>query len=874
MAQYVAPTNVQLGRDPDVSGQVLLEFEFPNAYKNKLKQYTVWWFYTTASGNRFRDGPESWDASYGSPTLRKKTWSYPSEAIKVQAAVQGEPENEGAFLPKVTYSPSFNIRANAFPSIPGVPDASINASGDLQCSLENINADTDSIEFQIWKEDTDKVYKTAKVKVSGTRAVSYTYNVAEGHTYKVRARAFKNSGVSSEWSEFTSTITSRPIAPTITKVSTHKNTGDTNPTAFKVHWKRSDVVADRFTIEYTTDIHAFEYEETENIQSQDTEDALTFYGLVTGLEQGNTYYVRVKAVNSSGSSDPSKVLSVVIGSEPAAPTTWSTSTNMRTEDKMKLYWVHNPTDGSSQTYAHVYFIFREEAATTYTESIYLTNTTNPETIDDTSCLTIDASEGTYTWFGTTYSFSELTAARFSLGGKLKWEVRTKGVLDNYSPWSVQRVIDIYDTPRFSFTCTSLQESSSGLSYILRSYPIDTTTSISVTDTQLPLSYHLQISAREAYRTLDVTGKYNYISKGQIVFERFYEFDINSEDVGVSHLNNNRIEYTKDISLTAGDVNLENGVAYSMKMTVTLDSSIQEKETINFRARWADDEFQVSAYIDIDQEQLTATIQPFCEEEISNQYVAISTNTESYAYTNPSWAGWYELVSGNYILSEDSNVVSGKTYYEHAKQLVDDVLLAVYRRNYDNTFTCIADNIPNDQITSVIDPHPQLTSASYRVAAQSQTTGGFVYLDYYGIVVNEKSIVIQWDDSWENYYEDDGAISVEYPYAGSMLKLPYNIDISSQNSPDVEMVEYIGRQHPVSYYGTHLGETTSWSVDIPKSDAETLSKIRELMGYMGDVYVREPSGIGFWANIKVSYNVNHCELVIPVSFEITRVEGGI
>ena len=44
--------------------------------------------------------------------------------------------------------------------------------------------------------------------------------------------------------------------------------------------------------------------------------------------------------------------------------------------------------------------------------------------------------------------------------------------------------------------------------------------------------------------------------------------------------------------------------------------------------------------------------------------------------------------------------------------------------------------------------------------------------------------------------------------------------------------------------------------------------------MGDVYVREPSGSGYWANIKVSYNQKHCALTIPVTLNITRVEGGM
>ena len=108
----------------------------------------------------------------------------------------------------------------------------------------------------------------------------------------------------------------------------------------------------------------------------------------------------------------------------------------------------------------------------------------------------------------------------------------------------------------------------------------------------------------------------------------------------------------------------------------------------------------------------------------------------------------------------------------------------------------------------------------------------------------------------------------------MLQLPYNIDVSDSNSPDVALVSYIGRENPVSYYGTQIGSTSSWNVEIPKEDKDTLYALRRLARWMGDAYVREPSGSGYWANVVVSFSQKHCELTIPVSLSITRVEGGI
>lgn len=116
--------------------------------------------------------------------------------------------------------------------------------------------------------------------------------------------------------------------------------------------------------------------------------------------------------------------------------------------------------------------------------------------------------------------------------------------------------------------------------------------------------------------------------------------------------------------------------------------------------------------------------------------------------------------------------------------------------------------------------------------------------------------------------------VEPPWSGSLLRLPYNVDISENSKPDVALVEYIGRSHPVSYYGTQVGQTATWNTEIVHDDEETLYALRRLQRWMGDVYVREPSGSGYWANITVSFSDKHCALTIPVTINITRVEGGM
>ena len=207
-------------------------------------------------------------------------------------------------------------------------------------------------------------------------------------------------------------------------------------------------------------------------------------------------------------------------------------------------------------------------------------------------------------------------------------------------------------------------------------------------------------------------------------------------------------------------------------------------------------------------------------------------------------------------------------------LVDGVTLAVYRREFDGSFTEIATDLNNTNNTFVTDPHPALDYGRYRIVAKSNVTGAVSYYDPPGFPVGGKAIIIQWDEEWssfEGWSEDPLA---EPPWTGSLITLPYNIDVTDSTSPDVSHINYVGRKHPVAYYGTHLGETATWNVVVPKEDTETIYQLRRLKIWMGDVYVREPSGIGYWATITVSDPRKHNDITVSVTLNITRVEGGI
>lgn len=284
-------------------------------------------------------------------------------------------------------------------------------------------------------------------------------------------------------------------------------------------------------------------------------------------------------------------------------------------------------------------------------------------------------------------------------------------------------------------------------------------------------------------------------------------------------NNNNFSVT----LMPYNVSLANNRTYAIKITAAMDTGLTAEATKIFEVSWSDETYDPDASVVYDEDTLTCVIYPECTDDDGN--------------------------------------------------LISNIALSVYRREYDGTFVEIATGIRNDGVSAVVDPHPALDFARYRIVATSANTGNIGYSDLPGEPIGEPAIVIQWDEQWTNFDYNEESAPETPPWTGSLVKLPYNVDVSENRDLDVSLIEYIGRSHPVSYYGTQRGETASWSTEVPKTDKETIYALRRLAVWRGDVYVREPSGTGYWAQISVSMSNKHKELTVPVTFDITRVEGG-
>lgn len=702
----------------------------------------------------------------------------------------------------------YDFRNNP-PSLPPNPEFTIDGTNKATVTFNNISEDinADSIEVAIYQDDTIK-YKTAKVGINSDASFAkYVTQVDPGHNYKVRARAVRGN-IYGGWTNFTSNIQSLPVAPSeITELRTQKfNEQQSVKYGILVEWTKVET-ATSYEVQWTNNVEYFNNPSGGNIHSQTTEESDGPRLLVMDIETGNEWFFRVRSVNSKGNSaNWSPIRSTTVATKPASPTTWSNVSTAVLGEDINLYWTHNSTDGSLESFARLHITAIDSShpdLEPYEVTKTIENTKPEEEKDQNGVYTINTNDD---------EWSGLLAAGFVL----KWKVQTAGVNGTeFSDWSIEREINVYAKPTIEL---DIQNKNSVSIDEIDGFPFYLSI-LAQPYTQKPISYYIEVIANGSYTTVDNVGEVKVVNEGDKIYQKYYDPERNSWEILVE--------------MTPSVIDLSNGIDYTVNVTVSMDSGLSATATKDVNVYLGETGYNIYADVLIDKQNLTANIRPYCTE-----------NKE----------------------------VNG----EIEEQLSENCLISVYRREYDGSFTEIATNIENDENTYVVDPHPSLDYARYRVVAKSSETGTISYRDIDAVRVGEPAIVIQWSEKWTNFdYNPDSEEDVlESSWAGSMLKLPYNIDTSESTTKDVSLVNYVGRQHPVSYYGTQIGETAKWDTDIPAYDKETLYALRRLAKWTDDVYVREPSGIGYWANITVSLSSKHKEVTIPVSLSITRVEGGM
>lgn len=414
-----------------------------------------------------------------------------------------------------------------------------------------------------------------------------------------------------------------------------------------------------------------------------------------------------------------------------------------------------------------------------------------------------------------YEFNTSLITSIAPEGIVYWRVQTLGISNDWGDYSAERIIEVFAPITLNFSVGDQKGNAIDeiTSFPIRVSGIPAGSSVSGVTLQTPVGYNLDIIANESYESPDYMGNIRLVSEGESVFSKYYDISDNL-----------------DILLYPDDVDLESGVSYTFRCVVGMDSGLTDIQQITLPVSWVDVEYLVNASINYNPETYTCMIHPFA-----------------------------------------TSITDGS--------LVSNVKLAVYRRTFDGRFVKIATDIENSQNYYVTDPHPTLDYARYRIVCVDNSTGAVSFADLPGYPIHESCCIIQWNQQWQEFsaFDKDGSEDYDMedvkPWTGSLVKLSFNIDTNENSETDVQLVNYIGHESPTSYYGTQIGQTQSWKADIDCEDVDTIYALRRLASWLGDVYVRDPSGIGYWATVKVSMSNKYRQTITPVTIEITRVEGG-
>ena len=762
-----------------------------------LDHYEVKWTYYT--------GDSVWFVGSSSNTTEKVAlYTIPKNALRVIVEVKPVAKTyklndvDTPYWSGKASSSGYTVENSSMiiPAMPSIPSVSVDGYV-LTATLNNIEDHlAESIEFMVYKDagNSSTKFSTVSSPVSNRRA-SASFTLTAGQMFRVCCRAYRKVGGKTYYSEqspFTEQVSSVPDGVKQLKCAAESES------SVKLTWA-SSTAAKSYKIEYTTDERYFD---TSNEVQSTTTNSTTVY--INSIDSGKKWFFRVRAVNDVGESAWSNIVSTIIGSKPAPPTTWSATSSVMIGDKLKIYWVHNSEDSSKQTAATIRISPDNKTFT-------LIELTFDNTDDDDSYKV--------------YSH-EIDLSQYSDGTQLGWRVCTKGIHEEFSDWSERQSVTIYAPPTlelhlgeemskwvwdtFNFDIDTIYTATTGEYLCCLPYSIRALAGPEGTGSkaQIPMCYHISIVSRTPYEVDNPLGSNYFVPVGKEIYSKVvYSSDYNF--------------YT---TLRADDITLENGQEYGITVTVTMNSGLTASASDVFTVNWLEALYEPDARVTIDKDTLSANILPFC----FNEYGSLET----------------------------------------------DVVLSVYRREYDGEFVEIASNLVNNGVTTIVDPHPALDYARYRIVARNKNTSVTGYEDIPGIPVNEPGIVLQWDEDWVAFNHTNENRQVEPTWTGSMVRLLYNVDVSENYEPDASLIQYIGRKNPVAYYGTQKGQTANWSTVIPKRDSETLYAIRRLADWNGDVYVRESSGIGYWARVTTSITTKHKETTASVSLNVTRVEGGM
>jgi hypothetical protein len=534
-------------------------------------------------------------------------------------------------------------------------------------NIANVGTNITHVQFQIAKDNGSILETTGNLAINtNTNYVSYSRDVAVGHEYTVRARGVMK-GLYSEWSQYSTPVKTAPLtASGFTVCRAHSKT------AVYLEWAAVET-ATSYEIQYTNDL--VEFDNVQSLPTTNVADKAT-QCIINNLDTGKEYYFRIRAVNDGNPASTSPWSSpslVTIGTVPAAPTTWSSSTTITTDEALILYWVHNSKDGSSQEWAEV--DIRINGETMLVPPIR--NSTEEDEKDKTSSLIVTTSKTVYDEYEAQGRNVYLIMDDISDGATLEWRVHTKGVIDEYGEWSIMRTVNMHARPRLELSLFDVNDNVLGTNdngnYVVAAFPMHVK-AVPGPETQKPIGYHLTVTAHSIYDIADDVGNIETIGADGLIYSEYF-------DVGTD----------LQVELSAHNIALKNNVHYTVTCVVSMDSGLTATASADFTVAWDEVEYIPDAELSIDQESFMAYVRPYCVTR-TRVYKAVDKENGEFVVTD-------EIL--NYAYGEPLPSIASSEYCWTKTEL-----------EYSNGSTTVLYGVGEAGVASIMGKQPLLTRVTY------------------------------------------------------------------------------------------------------------------------------------------------------------------
>ena len=246
-------------------------------------------------------------------------------------------------------------------------------------------------------------------------------------------------------------------------------------------------------------------------------------------------------------------------------------------------------------------------------------------------------------------------------------------------------------------------------------------------------------------------------------------------------------------------------------------------------------------------------------------------------------------TGYYELSQDVEVIEGKTYYSrsgegteedpyvyeeivnptgnpHASNYYEPYISIndtcdVYRLSVDSPELIIKDAVFG---TKYVDPYPTLKEfGGYRV----------VYRTVNGDYITDDNRLAWVDYNDPDLHQIDRFLTI-IDFGKDRVLLPYDLELSNKWSKDFIETKYLGGSVQGDWNPAVSRTGTIKSNVIVFEDPDTIKAMRRLANYAGICHIRTPDGSNFEANINVSEDRENKKIgkIAKFSLDITRVDS--